>query len=397
MTRENGNGGRWGALVAVALAAVLLAPTAWAQTPAEELDDNWVNVCAGATPGTAFDDRCEEILNAGPGGPDRRSDAALGNNLGVTAAQGRLSDEEVGGDRITFDLGRFSLFVTGSAARTERSASDFESGFESDDVGALLGVDFRLSDRASIGGLVQMMQADTDFDASAGSLDVESVGFTAFANLYPTETAAVSIYAGYGSLTYDSIRAIDYQLVLNAGEPDETTETITGTATGDTDGTRTYAGVAWSADVARGEITSGPEVRLDYGMTTIDGYAETDDVGLALRYADQSIRTLTAQAGYRVGRNVSTGFGVVVPSIRASYLYEFDDDPREIVSSFVGDAGDSPVIIRTENPDRNYFQLGGSISVLLRGGNTIFVDYQTLFSHRYLDQHQVSIGARFEL
>lgn len=398
MTKIGGGHGRAvPAVAALAVVAALAALPAAAQTPAEELDAAWVAVCAGATPGTSFGDRCDEILNAGPGQGNRRSEAALGNNLGTVGAQGRLSDERSEGERVTFDLGRWSLFATAMAAATDRKATDFEAGFEADDVGALLGADFRVNDRTSLGALVQFLRTDTDFDDGAGSLDVDSASATVFVNAFTSETSALSAYVGYGSSSFDSVRAIDYDLVLNAGLPGEQTISIAGTALGDTDGTTAAAGIAWSAALSRDALAYGPEIRVDYASTSIDGYAETDDVGLALRYDDQSIRSLTAQAGYQVGRTFSTGFGVVTPSIRGAYVYEFDDDPREIASSFVGDSGGSTVVIRTEDPDRSYIHLGVSLSFVLKGGTAVFVDYDRLLSHRFLDRDQVSVGVRFDL
>ena len=72
------------------LLAGAAAPACAQTTASESLDQAWVAACAGATPGTAFYDRCQEILNAGPGSADRRSAAAIGNNLEIFAAQARL-------------------------------------------------------------------------------------------------------------------------------------------------------------------------------------------------------------------------------------------------------------------------------------------------------------------
>ena len=68
-------------VIACVLAAGLAGTsTIRAQTASEALDASWVAACAEAIPGTKFYDRCQEILNAGPGSAARKSAAALGNN-----------------------------------------------------------------------------------------------------------------------------------------------------------------------------------------------------------------------------------------------------------------------------------------------------------------------------
>ena len=128
-----------------ALAAACLAAPAAAQAPPDVLDDLWFTVCAQAGAGTAFRARCDEILDAGPGGAGRRSGAAIGNNLGVASAQGRAStmsariaaesvdrrledvkdDQPGGGGSVEWATGRLSLFFSGDFGRSDREQSDF--------------------------------------------------------------------------------------------------------------------------------------------------------------------------------------------------------------------------------------------------------------------------------
>lgn len=364
-------------------------------TPPEELDNHWADVCAGAEPGSPFADRCAEILNAGPGSGDRRSSAAIGNNVGVTAAGGRLADSDE--DREVMDFGGLSLFVTFDSGQLERTASAYESGFETGTRGALFGVDRLLSDRAVLGVAARYRGTDTDFDGGSGNLDATEWGALVYENLAIGESSTLDSYLGFGRLSYESTRAVRYSLVVDAGLPTERTVDVSTVATAETDGSQFTAGAALTHDRVFGPLTLSSSAGMDYVDTGIDAYEEQDPQGLALAYEAQSTRSLTSNLGIGISTAISRDWGVLSPEIVGEFLHEFEDDSRVITTRFVQDTNRYPLLVRTQGPDRDYFRLGGSVAAILPNGFVVFADYSGMLGHAWLSDQALSLGMRLEM
>jgi outer membrane lipase/esterase len=395
------------ATLGAALTAWLATPAS-AQTPPDVLDDLWVAVCAQAGAGTAFRARCDEILDAGPGGAGRRSSAAIGNNLGVASAQARASamaariatesvdrrldevkeDEPGGGGSFEWAAGRLSVFLSGDFGRADREQSDFETGYEADSYGGTVGADYRFGDRLVTGLALSFAKSESDYDANAGDLDTDSLTATAYASYSATENLYFDAYLGHGWLDYDGGRTVAF--ALNTGV------VVNGAAAGDTDGRQWIAGARAGYDFFRGALTVGPYAKLDYSSTDIDGFTETSATGLALTFQDQDIRSLQSALGAQASYALSYSWGVLLPAARAEWVHEFDDDRRTITASFAGDPTATPIAIQTDSPDRDFFRVGLSLSAVLPGGVSPFADYEHRLGHRFLDEQKFSVGVRFE-
>jgi outer membrane lipase/esterase len=370
--------------------------TAGAQTtPPEELDNHWADVCAGAEPGSPFADRCGEILNAGPGSGDRRSSAAIGNNVGVSAAGGRLSDQDE--DREIVDFAGLSFFVTFDSGQLGRAASGYESGFETGRRGVLVGMDRFLSEGAVMGVAGRYAGMDTDFDDAAGTLDSSEWGVLVYENLTLGADSYLASYFSWGRLSYESTRAVRYSLVVDAGLPTERVVDISTLATAETDGSQFTAGTALSHDIVLGMLTLSSSCGMDYVDTGIDAYSEADSRGLALAYESQSIRSLTSNLGLGLSTALSRDWGVLTPELVGEFIHEFEDDSRVITTRFVQDSNRYPLLVRTQGPDRDYFRVGGSVSAIMPNGFVLFADYSGMLGHAWLEDQSLSLGMRLEM
>lgn len=364
------------------------------QSPPEELDRSWVNVCAGAEPGSEFAARCAEILNSGPGSGNRRSEAALGNNVGVSAAPGRQG--QAGEDREVFDFAGISLFVTFDAGWADRSGGDYEAGYGASRRGVLAGVDRFLSDRAVVGLAGRFAAQSTEFDGGAGDLETTEMGLLLYQNLSITDRTVLDSYLGAARMRLESTRSIGYSLVVDAGLPTERTISVAGAATADTRGNQFTAGTRLARDLFLGALTAAPSAGVDFVTTGIDPYAETDGIGLALAYEGQSTRSLTSVLGLSLSASWSRAWGVLTPELLGELVHEFEDDSRVITTRFVQDSGAYPLLVRTEGPDRDYARLSGSLSAILPNGLVMFADYAGTLGHAWLEEHAASLGVRLE-
>ncbi len=389
---------------------------ALAQTPAEELDQNWFNICEGAPEESELESKCELLVRGGgPGSGGRRSAAAVGSNLGITSAQSRASatgarlqatniesrldeedaDDQGNGAGAEMNFGRLSLFVTTNYTDTERDQSAFETGFEQDLYGATFGADYRYSDQVTAGLALGYSDSDADFDARAGELDTENISLIAYGNFRPSDDLYLNAYLGYAWLDFDSTRNINY--TLTSSPPPMVIGTVSEVANGKTDGDQWFGGVNLGYDRVYGQWTLSPQASIDFIETDIDSYTESGGGGLAQSYRDQSISSLTGSLGAQVSYALSRSWGVLLPQARVHYVHEFDDDARTLTSSFVQDSGATSLSYSTDDPDRNYFTAGVGATAVLANGVMPFIDYQALLGHDFIDEQVITIGIRIEL
>src|SRR5690606_7131924 len=227
----------------------------------------------------AFFDRCQEILNAGPGSGDRRSEAALGNNLGQLAAQvGNAGERRIdGGEEAVHrdSSGRLGWFAFFGFGENERAATALEAGFDGDLGRVGVGVDWRLSDHAVVGAVVSRFDADRRFLDGAGRADSRIQGVTGFLDWRGDGRMGANLYAGYGDVELDLQRRVRYSLVLNAGEPDEAAVSVDALATARPGGSQITAGGALHWDFSEGAFGRGLRLGSDFSRMRVDAFSET--------------------------------------------------------------------------------------------------------------------------
>ena len=66
------------------------------------------------------------------------------------------------------------------------------------------------------------------------------------------------------------------------------------------------------------------------------------------------------------------------------------------MSRFAGDAAGNVFGVRTDPPDRNYYNLGFSLLGVLPDGLMAFLDYEVLLGYEDFDRHRITGGLRVE-
>jgi uncharacterized protein YhjY with autotransporter beta-barrel domain len=376
-------------------AAACVAIPAQAQSPAEALDASWVAVCAAATPGSNFFLRCQEILNAGPGAGDRRSDAALGNNLNTVAGQGRVASSATG-DSGRVDWGGSGLFFGVTIADLDRTADAFEAGFDGNALSAIVGVDRRFGDRHVLGLAANHQRERADFEAGGGRTVIRQFGLLATYSGGFGTAWSLDGYAGALRGSLDVARRVGYSLLLDAGTPAQRTTRVEALAEGDTDTRRRVAGLALGYLLAADAWSWQFGLGYDVASTRFDAYQETGGAGLALAVPARRVDSRQARLGVRGGRTGSTAFGVLQPYVAVEAIHEFANDQRLLTVAFAGDPSRSPVRFPSAAPDRDWFEAALGLSATLVGGSSAFVEYRQRLAHRLLDERALSFGLRVE-
>lgn len=299
----------------------------------------------------------------------------------ATADANRLGSGVAAGDDDA--VSKLGVFITGDYSFGDDDGSSEESGYDFDGFGLTAGADYRVSDNFIAGAAFGFSQTNNDFDNDNGELDQDTYSLSAYGSVYSGSWYVDGII-GYAFSDLDIDRKIVYPTVVR-------------TAAGETDGEEFSASGSVGYDISKGAWSFGPFARASFVDTDLDAYAETGAAGLNLSVADQNIQSFETALGSDVSYTHSTNFGVVIPQLRLEWAHEFDNDNRQISARYTNDPAAVPIFIRTDPPDRNYFNLGGGLSAVMAGGKTAFAEVETVLGREDYQKYTIRIGARFEL
>ena len=290
------------------------------------------------------------------------------------------------------NFSRLGLFANGTFTGGDKDVSGQEAGFDYQTFGLTLGADYRFTDNFVLGATFNYLSNDIDFDTTAinntqsgGGIDTQSFGFSLYSTYYVSNQFYVDGIFSFGSNNYDIDRRIIYSIpsTNRMGMLIPGTTTVNQTATGDTNSTQYSISVGVGYDFAVQGFTITPLARLEYSRINIDGYQEAinntaNGFGLALAFNDQHVDSLVSVLGGQASYAISTGIGVLLPQLRVEWRHEFENDARSITSRFVNDPARTPLVLGTDDPDRDFVILGTSLSATFRGGVAAFVSYETV-------------------
>jgi outer membrane lipase/esterase len=155
-----------------------------------------------------------------------------------------------------------------------------------------------------------------------------------------------------------------------------------------------------------------PTLSASYRDVSIDGYDERDtftDGGLALRYEEQTIKSTRSIVGIALSRPISRSFGVLVPSLRAEWHHEFEDDVRQVRAKYVledsltvANASDphdfacaiSCFTMLSDQPDADFGIASIGVSSTFAQRMQFYVIYEALIGSENLTSNSIAAGLR---
>jgi outer membrane lipase/esterase len=280
--------------------------------------------------------------------------------------------------------GALSLFASVDYQNFDKDTTRFETGFDRDTVGGTIGADYLFSNGLVLGTAVSYGHEFGSYDGGGG-FDHDAYGILVYGSFVPISSMFVDAVAGYTRKDYSFNRQASF------ARPGFNTA---GPTSGDTDGNEFKLGVNVGYDFLLGRFTVGPRVGVLYRETTIDGFRESGRTGLELDYDNQNIQSLTTTVGVFGSVAISTGFGVIVPQASAEYVHEFLDDQRSVGFRLVQDTSHRRFLFQTDPPDRDYFNVGVGVSMVLANGFQPFVNFRELLGYNDRSSHTVTLGLR---
>jgi uncharacterized protein YhjY with autotransporter beta-barrel domain len=278
-------------------------------------------------------------------------------------------------DAVSFE--GLGVFVSAGYEFKDKEVTDTELGFTSDSIGPTVGVDYRLTDNAVIGGAFSWQHAFGDYDDGYGDFDTDTFTFLVFGSYYPTDQSFIDAAVGFAPKQFDNEH-------LDPGGGGTNIR-------GDTNGFDFTADLTGGYDFSFGAFTVGPRLGIHYKRTELNSFTETG-VGNLVAYDDQVDDSLTGTVGLQASYAISTSFGVIVPQASAEYVREFLDDRETFTATDAGGTFDYV----GDQPDRNHFNVGGGVVILLPNGIFPFINYEAELANYLQETHTVTGGVRLE-
>jgi len=281
--------------------------------------------------------------------------------------------------------GALSLFASVDYQSFDKDTTRFEGGFGRDTVGGTIGADYLFRNGLVLGTAVSYGHEFGSYD-SGGRFDHDAYGILVYGSFVPITSMFVDAVVGYTRKDYSFERHASFT---------SATLTTLGPTSGDTDGNEFRIGVNTGYDFLFGRFTVGPRVGVLYRETTIAGFRESGSTGLELAYDNQNVQSLTTTVGVFGSVAISTGFGVIVPQASAEYVHEFLDDQRSVGFRLLQDPTPGRrYLFQTDPPDRDYFNLGVGVSMVLANGVQPFLNFRELVGYKDRSSHTVTLGLR---
>lgn len=309
---------------------------------------------------------------------------------------------------------RLGGFFNWSLGWGEKDPTAAEDAFEFDGSSYSFGLDYRINDNFTIGGLFGYNDQSIDFDASQsivdGGLDATGYNITPFL-LYQNENFYISSSVGYQVIEFDIDRAIKYPS-LNPSPFTSSTDTVA-VAEADAEVLTGFVEIGYSY-VMRNWVLE-PYLGANMREITIDEFVERDlkNDGFDLRVDKQDIDSQELNIGLKIQATFTPKFGVLSPYFDASYYQESKDDSRIVTAQYANlpsAAIADPLVnfaVRTDTADDDYISYTAGLSAVLRGSDSdacgnVYGGIQGFLSYKFIDdlehyeQSIVSAGLRYE-
>ncbi len=318
---------------------------------------------------------------------------ALGALLGFTQ-----DDEAPAGGGLLDN--RFGFFGQALMRRGNRDTTPTESSFDFDGYQAIIGGDYRFTNRFVAGLALGGGKTNADLGGSGGKLDTRARFFTGYALYAPNDRAYLELAITRLRNDYKQERVIDLRGLPNSGS----IQNPLSTAFGDTSGNQTSASLSAGYSYKFGATSVTPSLRASFGKTQVDGFNETGVSPFLLRIDKQSFDSLQYGLGVNIQRSISLESGVLAPYANFELVFERKYDSFTLNSCFLAAsscAGSNPfvsnaIVVNIAKADSRFGRGELGFTYLTEGGLQLGVAYTETLGYSFLTSRSISLTGRYE-
>lgn len=275
---------------------------------------------------------------------------------------------------------RWGAFVqlSGQFADLEGFPSLADNSF--DNASALVGMDYRVTDRLILGLSAGYGYTELDYDAGDDAL-IEDGRLTAYATFALGHGFWLQGTVGGAFSSYEVDRPVRFSFIDR-------------TADGETEGRQFYTSIELGKDIHAGRWTVTPSTGFQFTHLSVNGFTETNAGALNLTVEDFNAESYRFHAGLQVSYETRLTDKIkATPYAHASWQHEFSDQSTDIRASL---AGAGSFDWKTHSTGRDRILAGAGVVFAVGRRTSVNIGYQADFGDEDYESHlvfaQVSVG-----
>jgi len=232
-------------------------------------------------------------------------------------------------DVVANNWGRFSTFLTAGATTLRHHQNEFEEGYNATIPSVTVGAGYSISKSLEAGLAFNYSNSNADFN-SGGGFNVDSYTPLLYINYLPFDNAFANLALGYTRQNQTTDR-----LAVAGTDGRIDNATISRLTTGNLNANQYTLNFLSGYDHPIENITIGPRIGVDVRQWEMNGYQESSNTGLELRYNSQYQTSVQSTLGLSASSAHNTPYGDLIPQFNAFWVHEYANNSRTINSHFV--------------------------------------------------------------
>jgi outer membrane autotransporter protein len=235
------------------------------------------------------------------------------------------------------------------------------AGYDYGAIGGITGAEYRVNPRLLLGGVFGYSNSTVSLGVQNAHDKVDSYQFAGYGSYTGANLFADALIA-YGFHDY----ALDRAGVI---------DTVHGSTSADTFTAAAQAGYL----VEAGPVRAGPIGSLYYTSAVIQSYTETGDSLLTMTVNQQSLDTLTGDAGVQLRFPFEFGGNLYSPFLNVTAGHDFPGSSRTVTTTLVS-APLLPVLTPVPGESGTYGKIAGGVSARIGGNVSATFNAETTFA-----------------
>ncbi|MEO7478890.1 MAG: autotransporter domain-containing protein [Lysobacteraceae bacterium] len=292
---------------------------------------------------------------------------------------------------------RWGFFASGQIGRQDAGARNQTPAYNLNVHGLTFGADYRKSDNLVLGAALGYTRQATSLSGGQGDLSMTGWSLSGYATWYQKNNWYLDSSLTFGNNNFDSRRVISYSLPLAGGG----TTTINQLARASSGGSDLAGSLTFGRDFNNKAWAYGFYGKLQYSHQYFDAFAEQLNTalpgsGLGLRVDKRTETAISSVLGGKLDYTDSTSWGVMIPHAELEWQHEYRTDPNAFRAFFIDDPTGTPILIKGDAIDSDYFRLGFGVSFVFPKGRSGFILYDRILGRTGITQDNLSLGFRME-
>jgi outer membrane autotransporter protein len=294
--------------------------------------------------------------------------------------------------------GKISAFLLSGGTTLRHRQNAFEQGYNATIPSVTAGASYQVLKNLETGLAFNYANSSGSY-FNGGGFDIDSYTPLFYLNYRPVKNAFASLALGYTRQNQYNNRIAVANKQLGTGKtPDSINPVFISNTRGNVNINLYDLNFLTGYDHPLEHFTIGPRFGVDVRQWEIDGYRETSQTGLELRYNSQHQRSIQTSLGMAASFLHSFAYGDrifgLIPQLSASWVHEYANNSRQVSAQYVQAPDSHYFTFQTEQPARNWAVVDLAVSLIINKSLQTFVNFSTVQGNRNFESYGGNIGVR---